>query len=44
MWLGICFMHYIGMLAFQIAMPFEYDWPTVWNAASGALRPVLEPR
>src|SRR3984893_1565607 len=44
MGLGICFIHYIGMLAFQMAMPFEYDWLTVWNAASGALRSVLEPR
>ena len=26
---GICSMHYIGMLAFRMGIPIEYDWPTV---------------
>ncbi|MGH9412728.1 MAG: MHYT domain-containing protein, partial [Terriglobales bacterium] len=29
MGLGIWSMHYIGMLAFRLPMPVEYDWPTV---------------
>ena len=29
MGLGIWSMHYIGMLAFSLPMPVEYDWPTV---------------
>jgi two-component system, sensor histidine kinase and response regulator len=29
MGLGIWSMHYIGMLAFRMPMPVEYDWPTV---------------
>ena len=27
--LGIWSMHYIGMLAFLLPMPVQYDWPTV---------------
>lgn len=26
---GIWSMHYVGMLAFQLSIPLEYDWPTV---------------
>ena len=26
---GIWSMHYIGMLAFQLPVPVQYDWPTV---------------
>src|SRR5580698_1487475 len=26
---GIWSMHYIGMLAFRLPVPVEYDWPTV---------------
>jgi PAS domain S-box-containing protein len=29
MGLGIWSMHYIGMLAFNLPVPVEYDWPTV---------------
>ena len=29
MGLGIWSMHYIGMLAFRMSMPVQYDWPTV---------------
>ena len=29
MGLGIWSMHYIGMLAFRLPVPVEYDWPTV---------------
>ena len=29
MGLGIWAMHYIGMLAFSLPIPVEYDWPTV---------------
>ena len=29
MGLGIWSMHYIGMLAFTLPVPVEYDWPTV---------------
>ena len=29
MGLGIWSMHYIGMLAFDLPVPVEYDWPTV---------------
>ena len=29
MCLGIWSMHYIGMLAFKLPVPVEYDWPTV---------------
>src|SRR6201996_8640207 len=29
MGLGIWSMHYIGMLAFSLPLPVEYDWPTV---------------
>jgi PAS domain S-box-containing protein len=29
MGIGIWSMHYIGMLAFHLAIPVEYDWPTV---------------
>src|SRR5579862_2319514 len=29
MGIGIWAIHYIGMLAFQLPVPVEYDWPTV---------------
>src|SRR6202020_315875 len=29
MGVGIWSMHYIGMLAFQLPLPVQYDWPTV---------------
>jgi two-component system, sensor histidine kinase and response regulator len=29
MGIGIWSMHYIGMLAFRLPVPVEYDWPTV---------------
>jgi diguanylate cyclase (GGDEF)-like protein/PAS domain S-box-containing protein len=29
MGIGIWSMHYVGMLAYQMAMPVLYDWPTV---------------
>src|SRR5262249_18745393 len=29
MGLGIWSMHYIGMLAFHLPIPVQYDWPTV---------------
>src|SRR3984957_8508188 len=29
MGIGIWSMHYIGMLAFRLNVPVEYDWPTV---------------
>src|SRR3984957_14943639 len=29
MGLGIWSMHYVGMLAFQLPVRLEYDWPTV---------------
>src|SRR5713226_7619649 len=29
MGIGIWSMHYIGMLAFRLPIPVEYDWPTV---------------
>jgi two-component system, sensor histidine kinase and response regulator len=29
MGIGIWSMHYVGMLAFRLPMPVEYDWPTV---------------
>jgi two-component system, sensor histidine kinase and response regulator len=29
MGVGIWAMHYIGMLAFQLPVPVQYDWPTV---------------
>jgi PAS domain S-box-containing protein len=29
MGIGIWSMHYIGMLAFSLPIPIEYDWPTV---------------
>src|SRR5215813_12179429 len=29
MGVGIWSMHYVGMLAFRLPIPVEYDWPTV---------------
>src|ERR1700694_1236071 len=29
MGIGIWAMHYIGMLAFHLPIPVQYDWPTV---------------
>src|SRR3984893_8672240 len=29
MGIGIWAMHYIGMLAFHLPVPVQYDWPTV---------------
>jgi NO-binding membrane sensor protein with MHYT domain len=42
MGIGIWSMHYIGMLAFRLPVPVEYDWPTVllsllWGILSSAL-------
>jgi NO-binding membrane sensor protein with MHYT domain len=29
MGIGIWSMHYLGMLAFELPVPVQYDWPTV---------------
>src|ERR1700734_2249924 len=29
MGIGIWSMHYVGMLAFRLPVPVEYDWPTI---------------
>src|SRR5271165_3087818 len=29
MGIGIWSMHYVGMLAFRLPVPVQYDWPTV---------------
>jgi hypothetical protein len=37
--LGIWSMHYIGMLAFHLPIPVEYDWPTVLLSFSRRSQP-----
>ncbi len=37
MGLGIWSMHYIGMLAFALPVPVEYDWPTVLASLAAAI-------
>jgi len=37
MGLGIWSMHYIGMLAFSLPIPVEYDWPTVLASLLAAI-------
>jgi PAS domain S-box-containing protein len=37
MGLGIWSMHYIGMLAFSLPIPVEYDWPTVLVSLAAAI-------
>jgi two-component system, sensor histidine kinase and response regulator len=37
MGLGIWSMHYIGMLAFRLTVPVQYDWPTVSLSLSAAI-------
>ncbi len=37
MGMGIWSMHYIGMLAFRLPIPVEYDWPTVLWSLSHAV-------
>jgi two-component system, sensor histidine kinase and response regulator len=51
MGLGIWSMHYIGMLAYRLPVPIEYDWPTVLlslccaiGASAGALIVSSQPR
>ena len=34
---GIWSMHYVGMLAFQLPVPVEYDWPTVLLSLAAAI-------
>src|SRR6266576_6558005 len=37
MGLGIWSMHYIGMLAFRLPVPVQYDWPTVMLSLIAAI-------
>jgi PAS domain S-box-containing protein len=37
MGIGIWSMHYIGMLSFHLAIPTEYDWPTVLISLMAAI-------
>jgi NO-binding membrane sensor protein with MHYT domain len=37
MGLGIWSMHYIGMLAFSLHVPVQYDWPTVLASLFAAI-------
>ena len=37
MGLGIWSMHYIGMLAFHLTAPVQYDWPTVLASLLAAI-------
>ena len=37
MGIGIWSMHYIGMLAFHLPVPVEYDWPTVFLSLLAAV-------
>src|ERR1700687_3872126 len=37
MGLGVWSMHYIGMLAFSLPLPVEYDWPTVVVSLAAAI-------
>jgi NO-binding membrane sensor protein with MHYT domain len=34
---GIWSMHYIGMLAFRLPIPVQYDWPTVLLSLAAAI-------
>jgi two-component system, sensor histidine kinase and response regulator len=34
---GIWSMHYVGMLAFRLPVPVEYDWPTVLLSLAAAI-------
>src|SRR5438132_13229290 len=35
---GIWSMHYVGMLAFRLPVPVQYDWPTVlWSLLAAIL-------
>ena len=50
MGIGIWSMHYVGMLAFHLPVPVEYDWPTILLSLLAAIfasewrssRPVAE--
>jgi two-component system, sensor histidine kinase and response regulator len=37
MGIGIWSMHYIGMLAFRLTIPIQYDWPTVLVSLMAAI-------
>jgi two-component system sensor histidine kinase/response regulator len=37
MGIGIWSMHYVGMLAFHLSVPIEYDWPTVLLSLMAAI-------
>ena len=37
MGIGIWSMHYVGMLAFRLPVPVEYDWPTVAGSLLAAI-------
>src|SRR5207245_3533482 len=38
MGIGIWSMHYVGMLAFRLPVPVQYDWPTVlWSLLAAIL-------
>src|SRR5579863_393359 len=37
MGLGIWSMHYVGMLAFRLPVPVQYDWPTVFLSLLAAI-------
>jgi two-component system, sensor histidine kinase and response regulator len=37
MGIGIWSMHYVGMLAFRLPIPVEYDWPTVLASLMAAI-------
>src|ERR1700732_4586099 len=35
--IGTWSMHYIGMLAFHLPVPVQYDWPTPWRPLIAAI-------
>ncbi|HKV23204.1 MAG TPA: MHYT domain-containing protein [Candidatus Acidoferrum sp.] len=37
MGIGVWSMHYVGMLAFRLPVPVEYDWPTVFFSLLAAI-------
>jgi PAS domain S-box-containing protein len=37
MGIGIWSMHYVGMLAFRLPVPIQYDWPTVFLSLLAAI-------
>jgi two-component system sensor histidine kinase/response regulator len=42
MGIGIWSMHYVGMLAFSLPIPIEYDWPTVLlSLLAGVFAPLV---